>query len=118
MNPQTMITYNNNPVLLFNSAPKLFFCDEKMPPVNKQLALVVVELDHGQPTSSPLDIEVDEGYLNEDGSWTTYNDWDEGQPWAIVAWTLLPDEATIRSHEIKWVNEPKSNNCAMMGVGR
>ena len=103
-----MTTYNNNPVLLFNSAPKLIYCDEKMPPANKHLAFVVVELDHGQPTSSPLKIEVDEGYVNEDGSWTIYNDWDEGQPWAIVAWMLLPDEAEIRKHVISWRNEPKS----------
>lgn len=103
---ETMTTYNNNPVLLFNVAPKLIFCDEKLPPVNTWVAIFVVEVDHGQPTSSTLLIDIDSGYLMEDGNWSTGNDWDEGQPWAVVAWMPLPDESIIRSHEIKWINAP------------
>ncbi len=79
-----------------------------MPPVNKWVAIFVVEVDNGQPTSAPLLIDIDSGYLMEDGNWSTGNDWDEGQPWAVVAWMPLPDEDTVRSHEIKWNNEPKS----------
>lgn len=103
---ETMTTYNNNPVLRFNYAQHLIYCDEKMPPVNIRVAIIVVQVDQDQPTSVPLEIEVDEGWLNEDGSWVTCNDWDEGQPWAVVAWMPMPDEAAVRSHEIKWINAP------------
>lgn len=92
--------------MLFNPVQHLIYCDEKLPPVNEQVVIIVVQVDHGQSTSSTLEIEADEGWLNEDGSWTTINDWDEGQPWAVVAWMSLPDEVTIRSHEIKWINAP------------
>ncbi len=103
---ETMTPYNNKPVILFNSTPNLIYCDEELPPRNKWVAIVVVEVDHGQSTSSPLYIEIDSGYVMDDGNWSTSNDWDEGQPWAVVAWMPLPDEATVRSHEIKWMNAP------------
>lgn len=93
-----------------NEFMQLHYCDEELPPRNEWVVIVVVELDHGQSTSSPLQIDIDTGYLMEDGnwSWATRNDWEEGQPWAVVAWERLPSESEIRKHVIQWKNEPKS----------
>ena len=84
----------------------LHYCTEELPPPNEWVVLIVVELDHGQDTSSPLQISVDDGYIDEEGLWHLGYDWDEGQPWSVVAWARLPTESDIRRHEIKWENEP------------
>lgn len=86
---------------------KVIYLDEQLPPVNETVILVVVEVDHGESTNSKLKIDYDYGALNEDGTWWATNDWDEGQPWAIVGWMpepKLPSEKEIRKHKINWRN--------------
>ena len=91
---------------------KVIYLDEQLPPVNQEVPLVIVEVDHGETTDSKLRIHYDEGGRNEDGTWWTENDWDEGQPWAIVGWMpepKLPNEKEIRKHKINWNNEKQPN---------
>ena len=88
---------------------KVIYLDEQLPPVNQEVPLVIVEVDHGETTDSKLQIHYDEGGRNEDGTWWTENDWDEGQPWAIVGWMKLPSEEVIRKHKIEWHNEKQPN---------
>lgn len=83
---------------------KVIYLDEQLPPVNVEVPLVIVEVDHGESTSDRLRIHYDEGGLNEDGTWWTDNDWDEGQPFAVVGWLQLPNEKEIRKHKIDWFN--------------
>ena len=93
---------------------KVIYLDEQLPPINELVLLVIVEVNHGKSTGSKLSINYDWGRRFEDGTWFTDNDWDEGQPWAIVAWMpepKLPSEEEIRKHKIEWHNErqPKIN---------
>ena len=101
-------------------ACKVTYLDEQLPPVSEDVIFVVVELDHGESTDSKLRICYDFGGFYPDGTAWTNNDWDEGQPWAIVGWLQLPSknkmkkyikyapvpsEEEIRKHEIDWRNE-------------
>lgn len=83
---------------------KIIYLDEKLPPVNYAVPLVIVEVPHGESTDSKLEIHYDLGGRNEDGTWWTDNDWDEGQPFAVVGWLQLPSEKEIRKHKINWRN--------------
>jgi hypothetical protein len=94
------------PMTIPSDIMQLHYCTEELPPPNEWVAIIVVDLPHGQSTASPLYISIDEGYADEKGEWSSDNDWDEGQPWAVVAWARLPTESDIRRHEIKWENEP------------
>lgn len=86
---------------------KFIYLDEQLPPVEEWVMLIIVEVDHGESTKSKLRINYDWGRRFEDGYWLTENDWDEGQPWAIVAWLPMPkkpSEKVIRKHKINWNN--------------
>ena len=86
----------------------VIYLDEQLPPVNEWVLLVIVEVKHFESTDSKLKINYDWGRRFEDGTWITDNDWDEGQPWAIVGWVAvpkLPSEEEIRKHNINWRNK-------------
>ena len=91
------------------------YCDQELPRPNERVLLLVVELDHGQKPSDPNAkrcYDLDFGSYHPDmsgfyGAWTTDNDWDEGQPWAVVAWSYMPtnDAAEAANHKVDWYNE-------------
>lgn len=86
---------------------KVIYLDEQLPPVNETVLLVIVELDYDETPENKFNIDYDFGGRNEDGTWWISNDWDEGQPWAIVGWLRepkLPSEEEIRKHNIDWKN--------------
>lgn len=83
---------------------KVIYLDEQLPPVNVEVPLVIVEVPHCESTDSELEIHYDLGGRYEDGTWWTDNDWDEGQPFAVVGWLQLPSEEEIRKHKINWRN--------------
>ena len=83
---------------------KIIYLDEQFPPINVEVPLVIIEINHGESTDSKLSIAYDNGGLREDGTWWTENDWDEGQPFAIVGWLQLPSEEEIMTHKINWFN--------------
>ena len=86
---------------------KVIYLDEQLPPVGEDVLLVIVEVNHFKSTKSKLQINYDWGRRFEDETWYTENDWDEGQPWAIVGWMQipkLPSEKEIRKHKINWQN--------------
>ena len=98
-----------------NEVPKWTFCDQQMPKPNERVVLLVVELDHGQKPTDPdanWCIDTDFGSYHPDmsgfyGVWNTDNDWDEGQPWAVVAWAPMPkplQKPDIINHTIEWFN--------------
>lgn len=78
------------------------FCDDRLPPVDKWVIILVAELDHGE---DPLDtnahwyLDTDEGSFNGK-NWDTVNDWDEGQPWQVIAWAKksIPSLDVIKKH--------------------
>jgi hypothetical protein len=78
------------------------FCDEKLPSANEWVIILVAELDYGQaPSDSNADwsLDTDEGCF--DGkNWHTVNDWDEGQPWKVIAWSpkSLPSLDVVKEH--------------------
>lgn len=98
------------------------WCDNRLPTAEEskfQMDVLVAELDHGEDPEDPnahwfLDIDHatyvggGQGYAWSD--WSTDNDWDEGQPWAVVAWRLipkLPDVDQVKYRDIKWLNVKK-----------
>lgn len=86
---------------------KVIYLDEQLPPVNETVLLVIAELDYDKTTENKFNIDYDFGGIYEDGTLWTVNDWDEGQPWAIVGWLKepkLPSEEEIRKHKINWKN--------------
>lgn len=86
---------------------KFIYFDEQLPPVNEWVMILIVEIEHGKSTKNKLKISYDAGIQFEDGTWMTENDWDEGQPFAIVGWMplpQLPSEKEIRKHKINWRN--------------
>lgn len=86
------------------------FCDEKLPETADIVAIMVAELNHEVTDPSKLDyVELDYGSY-EDGTWRTWNDWDEGQPWAVVAWCPVPGLDEIKAHTIAWKNLPPGGN--------
>lgn len=98
-----------------DNVPKWTFCDQQLPKPNERVVLLVVELDHGQKPTDPdanWCIDTDFGSYHPDmsgvyGNWTTDNDWDEGQPWAVVAWAPIPNplpKPDITNHTIEWFN--------------
>ena len=98
-----------------DNVPKWIFCDQQLPKPNERVVLLVVELDHGQKPTDPdanWCIDTDFGSYHPDmsgvyGNWTTDNDWDEGQPWAVVAWATIPKplpKPDITNHTIEWFN--------------
>ncbi len=86
------------------------FCDERLPDTDEAVFILVVEIDHGGKTTDKFwNVETDIGWYHAEDTdfhrgWTTSNDWDEGQPWAVVAWMPRPDESDIRKHRIDWIN--------------
>lgn len=102
---------------------KVTYLDEQLPPINETVIFVVVEVGHFESTDSKLSIFYDFGSRYEDGTWWIDNDWDEGQPWAIVGWLKLesknkmkryikyapvPTEEEIRNHTINWFIENRA----------
>ena len=86
------------------SSHNWIFCDEKLPETSDTVAIMVAELNHEVTDPSKLDyVELDYGSY-EDGTWSTWNDWDEGQPWAVVAWCSVPGIDEIKAHNISWKN--------------
>lgn len=80
------------------------FCDKKLPETTDTVAIIVAELNHGETDPSKLYyVELDYGHY-EEGIWHTWNDWDEGQPWAVVAWSPVPTLEEIKAHNIAWEN--------------
>lgn len=82
------------------------YCDERLPPDGQLVFICVVELNHGDKPIEPYDffkVSPDVGWF-KDHEWITYNDWDEGQCWAVVAWMPVPTQDTIKSHHISWRN--------------
>lgn len=86
---------------------KVIYLDEQLPPVNETVLLVIAELDYDETPENKFHIDYDFGGIYEDGTLWTTNDWDEGQPWAIVGWMnepKLPSEEELRKHKINWKN--------------
>lgn len=86
---------------------KFIYLDEELPPVNETVVVVIAELDYGETPDNQFSLWHDFGGIYESGTWWTENDWDEGQPWAIVGWyrePKLPSEEEIRKHNISWKN--------------
>ena len=85
----------------------VIYLDEQLPPINEDVMVIVVDVEHYKSTDSKLNVYYDIGGRFEDGTWWTVNDWDEGQPWAIVGWMpepKLPTEEELRKHKINWHN--------------
>lgn len=77
---------------------------EQLPEVN-ELVFICGAMKYNN--ESEYEIFTDIGNLTYDGNWECDNDWDEGQPWAIVGWLTepkLPSEEEIRKHNINWQN--------------
>lgn len=93
---------------------KWTYCDKELPRPNEPLLLLVVELDHGQKPDDPnarrwYDTDFGSYYPDMSGRygfWDTENDWDEGQPWAVVAWAYIPTYGTAADseHKVEWYN--------------
>lgn len=85
----------------------MIYLDEQLPPVEKWVLLLIVQVNPKQTTDDKLQIYWDWGRRFKDGTWITETDWDEGQPWAIVGWLPMPkypSEKEIRKHKINWHN--------------
>lgn len=105
-------------ILPYNPNPNNWiYCDERLPSNSDMVEILVAELDHcekPEDENAHWNIEIDCGEydeLNADDrhqGWTTFNDWDEGQPWAVVAWRPIPrcyvDKYVIRHRDIRWCN--------------
>lgn len=97
--------------LLKNDKPWIF-CDDELPDYCEDVFIVVAELDHGEDPADPNAhwcIDYDVACLREDGTWETVNDWNEGQPWSVVAWKhitvrALPSKDVIKEHKNIWFN--------------
>ena len=100
-----------------SNAPHWIWCDEQLPPNRDLVVLLVAELDHYQDPHDPNArwyIQTDFGSYCSDGDgryglWDTYDDWDEGQPWSVVAWMPIPDdsessESNVKKHAVNWYN--------------
>lgn len=109
-NDMTILPYRADE-LLKHDEPWIF-CDQELPDYREDVFVVVAELDHGDNPSDPNAhwcIDYDVARLIEDGTWETVNDWDEGQPWAVVAWKhinvrTLPSKRVIKEHKNVWFN--------------
>lgn len=105
-------------ILPYNPNPNNWiYCDERLPSNSDLVEILVAELDHGEKPedeNAHWHIEIDCGWFDEvnvDDShrgWNTVNDWDEGQPWAVIAWRQIPrcymDKYDIRYRDIRWCN--------------
>ena len=83
------------------------YCDQTLPKPGERVMVLVVELKHGQSPDDPdakRSYDTDYGTMRPDGSWETENDWDEGQPWGIVAWASLYDAEEASKHNVDWNN--------------
>lgn len=106
----------------FTKTNDWIWCDDRYPNAEEakfQMDIIVAELNHGEDPADPnahwcLDIDHatycgnGEGYFGS--NWYPDNDWDEGQPWAVVAWRLipkLPDVDQVKYRNIKWLNVKK-----------
>lgn len=86
----------------------MIYLDEQLPPVEKWVLLLIVQVNHRQTTGNKLQMYYDWGRRFEDGTWITETDWDEGT-WAIVGWLPMPkypSEEEIRKHK---------TNCHIVG---
>lgn len=86
------------------------YCDQALPNPGELVVVLVAELEHGQSPDDPdakRSYGIDYGTMNPDGSWETENDWDEGQPWGIVAWDSPYDALEANKHNVKWCNVQK-----------
>lgn len=88
------------------SKEKWTYCDQELPRPNEPLLLLIVEQDHGLRW-----YDTDFGSYHPDmsgryGAWDTENDWDEGQPWGVVAWAYMPtyEKAEVDEHTVEWYN--------------
>lgn len=105
-------------ILPYNPNPhNWIYCDERLPSNSDMVEILVAELDHGEKPedeNAHWNIEIDCGWFEEHDAddrhrgWTTVDDWDEGQPWAVVAWRPIPrcyvDKYDIRHRDIRWCN--------------
>lgn len=111
----TILPYNRN-------QNDWIWCDNRLPTAEEakyELEILVAELDHGEDPTDPnahwcIDddratyVGDGQGYAGSD--WFTDNDWDEGQPWAVVAWRpirKLPDVDRVKYRDLKWLNVKK-----------
>lgn len=86
------------------------YCDQALPNPGKRVEVLVAELEHGQSPDDPeakRSYDTDYGRMLPDGSWETENDWDEGQPWGIVAWASPYDAEEANKHNVTWHNTQK-----------
>jgi hypothetical protein len=109
---------NDAPILLYRASELLkhdepwIFCDQELPDYNEDVFIVVAKLDHGEdPTDTKAHwcIDYDVACRNVEGNWVTWNDWNGGQPFAIVAWKhinvrTLPSKDVIKEHKNIWLN--------------
>ena len=79
------------------------YVDQALPGDGETVAVLVASM-----WESPLfDLYTDAAELDDEGNWHTWNDWDEGQPWAIIAWQPLPkmpNRDEISQHHYLWFN--------------
>ncbi len=83
------------------------YCDQVLPNPGERVEVLVAELEHGQSPDDPdakRSYDTDYGTMRPDGSWETDNDWDEGQPWGIVAWASPYDVLEANKHKVDWHN--------------
>jgi len=83
------------------------YCDQELPNPGERVVVLVAELEPGQSPDDPdakRSYDIDYGTMLQDGSWETENDWDEGQPWGIVAWDSPYDASEANKHNVKWCN--------------
>ena len=86
------------------------YCDQSLPKPGERVEVLVAELEHGQnpdDQDAKRSYDTDYGTMRPDGSWETENDWDEGQPWGIVAWAYPYDATEANKHKVDWHNEQK-----------